>query len=181
MPQKANRPAFSCAQASIRGGGVRVKGWGKSPPRDWQQDRQGKPHREQDRIGMTRVPLAVLQPVSGPVIRVGCVRQRANAVPDEWLPRSGKPGPYRTRLTGQLAISSLVECYLWVVSDSRDPGCPVNDRWFSAISLSGCWQPDPRVLAGPAKTNDFSCLSAHGSVIFRVLSRTRKVPSLTLC
>lgn len=74
---------------SRRAGGVRVKGWGKSPPRAWQQGRQGKPHREQDRIGMTRVLLAALQPVSGPVIRVGCVRQRANAVPDEWLPRSG--------------------------------------------------------------------------------------------
>lgn len=32
---------------------VRVKGWGKSPPRDWQQERHGKPHREQNRIGMT--------------------------------------------------------------------------------------------------------------------------------
>jgi hypothetical protein len=72
-----------------RAGGVRVKGWGKSPPRDWQQDRHGKPHREQDRIGTTRVPLAVPQPVSGPVVRVGCERRRASAVPDEWLPRSG--------------------------------------------------------------------------------------------
>jgi hypothetical protein len=26
---------------------------------------------------------------SGPVIRVGCTRQRASDVPDEWLPRSG--------------------------------------------------------------------------------------------
>jgi c-di-GMP-binding flagellar brake protein YcgR len=26
---------------------------------------------------------------SGPVIRVGCRRQRASVVPDEWLPRSG--------------------------------------------------------------------------------------------
>lgn len=31
-----------------------MKGWGKSPPRRWQQGRHGKPHREQDRIGMTR-------------------------------------------------------------------------------------------------------------------------------
>lgn len=30
---------------------VRVKGWSKSPPRCWQQQRHGKPHREQDRIG----------------------------------------------------------------------------------------------------------------------------------
>ena len=33
---------------------VRVKRWGKSPPRDWQQDRHGKPHREQCRIGIAR-------------------------------------------------------------------------------------------------------------------------------
>jgi hypothetical protein len=34
---------------------VRVKRWGKSPPRSWQQDRHGKPHREQDQIGVSIV------------------------------------------------------------------------------------------------------------------------------
>jgi hypothetical protein len=33
---------------------VRVKRWGKSPPRDGQPDRHGKPHREQCRIGTSR-------------------------------------------------------------------------------------------------------------------------------
>ena len=33
---------------------VRVKRWGKSPPRGWQQARQGKPHQEQCRIGIAR-------------------------------------------------------------------------------------------------------------------------------
>ena len=33
---------------------ARVKGWGKSPPRDRQRERHGKPRREQDRIGATR-------------------------------------------------------------------------------------------------------------------------------
>ena len=33
---------------------VRVKGCGKSAPRLWQQRRQGKPHREQDQIGVAR-------------------------------------------------------------------------------------------------------------------------------
>ena len=47
-----------------RAGGVRVKGWGKSPPRDRQRDRHGKPHREQDRIGMARGFGS--RPVSGP-------------------------------------------------------------------------------------------------------------------
>ena len=45
-------------------GAARVKGWGKSPPRDWQQERHGKPHREQDRIGTARG--ATLGAVSGP-------------------------------------------------------------------------------------------------------------------
>ena len=34
--------------------GVRVKRWGKSPPRRWQQGWQGKPHREQCQIGTAR-------------------------------------------------------------------------------------------------------------------------------
>lgn len=34
--------------------GVRVKRWGKSPPRTRQRGRHGKPHREQDRIGAAR-------------------------------------------------------------------------------------------------------------------------------
>ncbi len=33
---------------------VRVKRWGKSPPRAWQQDWHGKPHPEQCRIGTPR-------------------------------------------------------------------------------------------------------------------------------
>src|SRR5690606_21802663 len=36
-----------------KGREVRVKWWGKSPPRSWQQVRHGKPHREQYRIGTT--------------------------------------------------------------------------------------------------------------------------------
>ncbi len=77
------------AKGHIRG--VRVKGWGKSPPRTWRQGRHGKPHREQDRIGMTRRRASAFRPVSGPVVRVGCERRRASGVPDEWLPRSGFP------------------------------------------------------------------------------------------
>ena len=39
-------PALFCR------GWVRVKGCGKSAPRTWRQGRHGKPHREQNRIGM---------------------------------------------------------------------------------------------------------------------------------
>lgn len=92
MPDNVRRgqPQGKChrKQTAWSSDRVRVKGWGKSPPRLWQQRRHGKPHREQNRIGMTRIAKAV-QPVSGPVIRVGCTRRRASVVPDEWLPRSG--------------------------------------------------------------------------------------------
>ena len=46
---------------------VRVKRWGKSPPRGWQQPRHGKPHREQCQIGIARGlgPGAALAP-AGP-------------------------------------------------------------------------------------------------------------------
>ncbi len=58
-----------------------MKGWGKSPPRAWQQGRHGKPHREQNRIGMARVlssgrAQALSAPPSGLVARG--VRQRAS-------------------------------------------------------------------------------------------------------
>jgi len=36
--------------------GVKVKRWSKSPPRDGQPDRHGKPHREQCRIGIAHGP-----------------------------------------------------------------------------------------------------------------------------
>ena len=64
---------------------VRVKGWGKSPPRTRQRGRHGKPHREQDRIGTARG--FELRPVSGPAVRVGCARRPATGVPEEWPPR----------------------------------------------------------------------------------------------
>ena len=38
----------------LRLGRVKVKRWGKSPPRTWQQGRHGKPHPEQCRIGASR-------------------------------------------------------------------------------------------------------------------------------
>lgn len=66
--------------------GVRVKGWGKSPPRDWQQERHGKPHREQDRIGTVRGE--TFEGCFRPTVRVGCVRRMATCAQDEWPPRS---------------------------------------------------------------------------------------------
>ncbi len=58
---------------------VRVKGCGKSAPLSWQQDGQGKPHREQNQIGMVDgfyVVRSVFGSPSGLVARGG--RRRAS-------------------------------------------------------------------------------------------------------
>ncbi len=65
--------------------GVRMKGWGKSPPRPQQCGRHGKPHREQDQEGVARRFLR--QPVSRPATRVGRAKRSARTVPDEWPSR----------------------------------------------------------------------------------------------
>ena len=46
--------ALSLEKVRLRLGRAMVKRWGKSPPRDWQQDRHGKPHPEQCQIGASR-------------------------------------------------------------------------------------------------------------------------------
>lgn len=65
--------------------GVRVKRWGKSPPRDWQQDRHGKPHREQRRIGIVCCAACGDGRGASPrAIRVGGWTLRAIAGREEW-------------------------------------------------------------------------------------------------
>ena len=66
---------------------VRVKGCGKSAPGAWQQGPHGKPHREQDQIGMTRGFGPSL--FRGQIIRVGCTSVLATGATDEWSPRRG--------------------------------------------------------------------------------------------
>jgi len=71
------------ATAATRCAQVRVKWCGKSAPRGWQQTWQGKPHSEQDQIGIRW---------RGPRwIRVGCLRYMVTCIPDEWL-FSTEPG-----------------------------------------------------------------------------------------
>ena len=72
MPQKANRRRHGPLTAASP---VRVKGCGKSAPRSWQQERHGKPHREQDRIGTARRPQK--PPVSFPDEPSGLVARGA--------------------------------------------------------------------------------------------------------
>src|SRR5207245_3045916 len=74
-------------QAAAASAAARVKGWGKTPPRDWKQERQGKPHREQDGIGAVRGE--TFEGCFRPTARVGCVRRVATRAQDEWPPRSG--------------------------------------------------------------------------------------------
>jgi hypothetical protein len=68
-----------------------VKRCGKSAPRVRQRNRQGKPHREQDRIGMATRVVRESDNARGSdvrlAIRVGCSRQRASVVPEEWPSR----------------------------------------------------------------------------------------------
>ena len=84
---------------------ARAKRCGKSAPRPWQQGRQGKPHREQDRIG------AVVPQGTGvfPLRRPGWSREaRREARPRGMVvPHSGETRRAdRTRLTGRLAVAS---------------------------------------------------------------------------
>ena len=78
---------------------ARVKWCGKSAPRRRQRRRQGKPHREQDQVGMAgRKAGGVSAPPSGSVARGA--RQRASQ-------RNGHPSSRdgdRTRLIGRLAL-----------------------------------------------------------------------------
>jgi hypothetical protein len=93
-----------------------VKRCGKSAPRVRQRNRHGKPHREQDRIGTaTRDVRQTAITPQGDVrlaVRVGCSRQRANVVPEEWPSRIvcvKRAVPYKTRLTGRLISCSEVK------------------------------------------------------------------------
>jgi hypothetical protein len=46
-----NTPPMAGSKAASLPDQVRVKWWGKSPPRSWRHDRQGKRHPEQGQIG----------------------------------------------------------------------------------------------------------------------------------
>src|SRR5436309_13558472 len=54
---------------------VRVKRWGKSPPRAWQQTRHGNPQSEQGQISSETRP-------GSSELRVGRVRWLATAIPE---------------------------------------------------------------------------------------------------
>src|SRR4051812_40863108 len=78
-----NRPPVQLA------GQARVKRWGKSPPRERQRKRHGKPHREQDQIGAAR--RATGKRCFRAAARVGRARRSVTGVPEEW-PSIARPG-----------------------------------------------------------------------------------------
>src|SRR5436190_9119951 len=80
---------------------ARVKRWGKSPPRNRQRKRHGKPHREQDQIGAARRATGSGVSASPPGSVARGVRQRASQR-NGHLPLHGGD---RTRLTGRLTLS----------------------------------------------------------------------------
>jgi len=99
----------------------RVKGCGKSAPVLQQCGTHGKPHREQNLIGMVgRMLRHCRQAGFRATIRVGCRRRPATGVPDEW-PSSAVRRMDRTRLTGHLVIS-----FLMPITDRRGPAPPSN-------------------------------------------------------
>src|SRR5207237_9775803 len=82
---------------------VTGKRWGKSPPRDRQRKRHGKPHREQDQIGAARRATGSGVSASPPGSVARGARQRASQ-------RNGHPslsGEDRTRLTGRLTLCDI--------------------------------------------------------------------------
>ncbi len=109
VPQKTNRPRAQCSYSGVPR--ARVKRCGKSAPRPWQQGRQGKPHREQDRIGaaggMGRRPTLSHGrggiPASSPGLVARGVPQGTSQRNGRLVPEGKPAGTDRTRLTGRLA------------------------------------------------------------------------------
>ena len=109
-----NRLPRSPPEVRLWRNGEKVKRWGKSPPRRWQQWRHGKPHREQCRIGPPRgtgpgprsgePPLGSLLPRGVGLAARGAWRHASQ--------RNGHPRGQpldRIRLTGSPRICSPVD------------------------------------------------------------------------
>ena len=74
----------------------KVKRWGKSPPREWQHKRHGKPHQEQCQIGVPCSNARVFEPRGPGLAARGAL---VTAHPDEWSPK-GVRALDRIRLIG---------------------------------------------------------------------------------
>ena len=114
-----NKPPAQEPQGSPR---ARAKRGGKSAPRPWQQGRQGKPHREQDRIG-TAAPQGA---GAFPPRRPGWSREaRREARPRGMVVPHREVGADRTRLTGRLALTLNSIPRLMPQERNRNPSGPI--------------------------------------------------------
>jgi hypothetical protein len=144
---------------------ARVKRWGKSPPRERQRKRHGKPHREQDQIGAAR--RATGKAGFRAAARVGRARRSATGVPEEW-PSIARKGEDRTRLTGRLTLSfrddETKRSQLWCRAErlgrrpvdnsaDREGACPAR----TAISRKYC-----RLAAESVRQDRSLCVSDNG-------------------
>ena len=92
--ESATEKSLPWCRAIARGGSmVRVKRWGKSPPRTWQQARHGKPHPEQCRIGALR----------------GFGRGSRSAIPPQGRFSPGGPGWQLDRLGNKCGRGMIIQ------------------------------------------------------------------------
>jgi hypothetical protein len=124
-----------------------LKWCGKSAPRLWQQRRHGKPHREQDQIGMARDVFRI-------AVRVGRARRSVTNVPEEWSPLRKKD---RTRLIGHLTLVS-----------------PISQAWLhrdraGSISWAGFWSRSPTDrLGGLLSPTRIGCFKTEDALLIRI-------------
>jgi hypothetical protein len=92
-----------------------VKRWGKSPPRDWQQDRHGKPHPEQCQIGASRGVRSWQQDTArrdanAREARVGSLTAVETRSAEEWSSRGESPGQNPAYRLSARSLSAHMGC-----------------------------------------------------------------------
>ena len=148
-----------------------MKRCGKSAPRPRQRGRQGKPHREQDRIGVAgeiRKDWRRGVPAPSPGLVARGALQGASQ-------RNGRPrpqGPDRTRLTGRLALRAA-SCQRPPGPDLHRPACP-------ARSFTGGRTRDGPGVAMPRRRQRprLSATHVHEELILRQRALTKQTPNL---
>ena len=111
---------------------VRVKGCGKSAPRWRQRRRHGKPRREQNRIGTT----GFYRPAS-PGRRPGWLLETAGNDRPRGMAIARRKAPYRTRLTGRLAlIRAKILARILALAALRQQCLNANDALMATIAIS---------------------------------------------
>lgn len=143
---------------------VRLKRWGKSPPRDGQPDRHGKPHREQCRIGTSRPAWAGPPWPGGP----GWQLERfGNGPPRGMIVGVGATRRYKIRLTGRPRKFISRPCQK-ARADARTGFAPPRLRRavaVAALALGSLWTAQVARFAGEASEGQVCPKSARSSVM----------------